>query len=167
MSLQLSKLGISSNCRYALEKTNDLMGGLTASGMTKCSEHGDFSPQNILTRTGSEVAVLDWEFFRHSGNPLFDVGFFAITLASKPTISAFVANMSGSVPYSQVIEKIIKMYSRRKRLSARTTLLGIPYVVLRCIIRHSIYADTASPRRVQHFRKLLEMITQAGNSDSR
>ena len=164
MSLQLSKLGIGSNCRYALEKTNDLMTDLTTSGMTKCSEHGDFWPDNILIRNGSELAVFDWEFFRPSGNPLFDAGFFVIALASTPTINAFVANMSGSGAYSQVIERTVKMYSSRKRLSARTVLLGIPYVVLRCIIRHSIYGDTPSPVRVQQFRKLLEMITQAENS---
>jgi 5-methylthioribose kinase len=47
-----------------------------------CLVHGDYSPKNILVEGKSKVIVLDFEV-AHTGNPVFDLGFFLAHLLCK------------------------------------------------------------------------------------
>jgi 5-methylthioribose kinase len=47
-----------------------------------CLVHGDYSPKNILAEGKSNVMVLDFEV-AHTGNPVFDLGFFLAHLLCK------------------------------------------------------------------------------------
>jgi ubiquinone/menaquinone biosynthesis C-methylase UbiE len=44
------------------------------------TEHGDYSPPNIIVDSECKVHIIDWEHSRKHGNPLFDVGAFSLSL---------------------------------------------------------------------------------------
>ena len=161
MSLHLAKIGIDSS--YALEKTNEFMKSLVTRKVSMCAEHGDFFPDNIILKSTSEVIVIDWELFKQCGNPFYDFIFFMINIASLPDFAthAFLANISGYGPRSQVIKRIVEMYATAKKIPAESILLGIPYVILRCIVRYSMYSESVDPALSQRFRQLLRSITMS------
>ncbi len=130
---------------------------LVSARVSKCSEHGDFWQSNILFSRIGQVLVLDWEFFRRLGNPIFDFCFFIISNSSqpKPEVS-FYQNLGGSGRYSEAMLSIVRMFCSEKKIPVRVFLLGIPYVLARCLVRYSAYSRTMSPQ-VYEFSRLLRL----------
>ena len=138
-----------------MEQTQRLMRLLNMGNVTTCSEHGDFCPGNILLSKAGEVFVFDWEFYRVSGNPLFDFCFFLISSSSRQKMEkSFLHNMSGRGPCSGVIADIVQTYLQHKGLPTEAVLLGIPYVLSRCVARYSVYSATRSPKGHEYRRML-------------
>jgi SAM-dependent methyltransferase len=133
---------------------------LTSRGLAKCSEHGDFWPGNILI-SDDEVLTLDWEFYKASGNPLFDFCNFLVANSSRPKLEkSFVENLSGHGSYSTIMHDLVRRYCDRYRLSTEVILLGIPYVLSRCVARYSVYSDDCSPTNYQQNIQLLDIWEQ-------
>ena len=142
--------------KYALKSIENLGALLVSASIPKCAEHGDFAPGNILFSDG-KVVVIDWELFRASGNPMFDACYFAITTAAIPRAGeSFEKNLSGSGPYSALISSFARRFCHEKKLPLEAFRLGIPYALIRCISRCSIYSDEPSPQ-VFEYAQLLKL----------
>ena len=105
----------------------------------KTSEHGDFWSKNILLDESRKIYVIDWEFFKEEGNPLFDFCFFIITNCSvglQPEKS-FYENFTGKGKYAPILRNLLIDFSKEKSLSQELIYCAIPYVMLRCIYRYS------------------------------
>lgn len=80
---------------------------LLAHDLHKCSEHGDFFYSNILINPKiKKVAVIDWNYFREEGDPLFDFVFFLICAMQFPTggntpVQEFKQNLDGNGSFSK------------------------------------------------------------------
>ena len=44
------------------------------------TEHGDFTPANIVVGANNKITPIDWEYTQDRGNPLLDIGAFALSL---------------------------------------------------------------------------------------
>jgi len=139
---------------------------LIENSVPKCSEHGDFGPGNILISDGGKVSVLDWEFYRDSGNPIFDFCFFTVTNCARGRAEvSFCKNLSGLGPYSRIMRNTAGMFCAHRRLPADVVRLGIPYVLSRCISRHSVYSNMPSPELYRYRRLLMLWNDQMSESD--
>ena len=151
----LSKVESSSVADEALSQSQALMNLLVSKHVPKCSEHGDFWPNNILISRTGKIAVLDWEFYKTLGNPIFDFCFFIINSSIRPEgEKSFYLNLLGTGPDSAAISKNINIFCTHKCLPLEAFLCGMPYVMSRCIVRHSIYSTTYSPMSYQYSRLL-------------
>lgn len=152
----LSRIESTATIAHALARSYDeLRDALANSGVPNCSEHGDFYPKSILISNSGEVLVLDWEFFNRCGNPLFDFSFFIIRAAAGSERD-FSKNLAGSGSYSRSLSHLIRTYGSIKGLPTTAVLLGIPYTLMRCTVRHSVYSKTYSPMG-SHYVRLLKM----------
>jgi len=120
-----------------------------------CSEHGDFQPGNIFLAWTDEIYVMDWEFYRALGDPVFDFCWFIIVSSSRGGLKSFLENFSGAGPYSSVMSSIIRTFCREKRLPMEAILLGIPYTLSRWILRFSDYSVAPSPSQLHGLLSLL------------
>jgi len=144
-----------------LQQTNkacqEFLSSLARGKIPRCSEHGDFNAKNIIVKESGELSVMDWEFHRACGNPLFDFCFFIISSSMRPGAErSFEENLLGHGGYSTTISKLVRRFCTRKRLQIDTFVLGMPYTMSRCIARYSVYNDTGSPLRSQ-FASLLTL----------
>lgn len=143
-----------------LEQLADL---LVTSGVNACGEHGDFWPGNILMSEKSGISVLDWEFYKPDGNPVFDFCFFVIQNCMRETEKlrrvqdvdkAFSTCWSGHSNYSPILARVVQIFCAHRGLPLEAVLLGIPYVLSRCASRFSVFSDTCSPIYQQYLRLL-------------
>ena len=101
--------------------------------------------------------MIDWELFKEEGNPLFDFCFFIITNCStgvQPEKS-FYENLTGKGEYAPILRNLLIDFSRAKNLPSDLIYHAIPYVLLRCIYRHSANLENWDSARAT-FIKLLE-----------
>jgi ubiquinone/menaquinone biosynthesis C-methylase UbiE len=129
---------------------------LSTMRVIRCSEHGDFWPANILFSNTGGVLVLDWEFYKVSGNPLFDFCFFLINVASRPSGElSFSKNFLGTGDYSGILRENVRTFCSHRRVPVRSVLLGISYALLRCLGRYSVFSETCSPVLARRYSSLL------------
>lgn len=97
-------------------------------------EHGDFWYANVLTN-GQNIFVIDWEFYRENGDPLFDFSLFLINFYFYHGFH-LTDIMEGNVviPGIEVIESIMRNHF--SFVPDMKTI--IPYTILRFIIRKRI-----------------------------
>jgi thiamine kinase-like enzyme len=131
--------------------------------ISSCAEHGDFWSGNILI-DATTVYVLDWEFYRKVGNPIFDFCFFLIANArhdhklfeeGRRDHKLFEENLFGGTSYSIVVSKLVRYFCRRRKLPQEVVWRGVPYALARSVARASIYSDTPSSR-CYYFLKLMD-----------
>ena len=154
-ALRQSRLS-SSLVERTLDHIEQLGHFLVEKAVPKCLEHGDFWPGNILISDEGKVSVLDWEFHKDSGNPVFDFCFFTVRNSARGRTDVFRRNLSGLGPYSRIMRDTAAMFCAHRRLPSDVIRLGIPYVLSRCISRYSVYSNTRSPE-VYRFRHLLTL----------
>jgi len=131
--------------------------------LSSCAEHGDFWSGNILI-DGTAAFVLDWEFFKQVGNPLFDFCYFLVANArhdhklfeeGRRDHKVFEENLFGDTNYSKTVSKLVSYFCRRKNLPPEVVWRGVPYALARSVARASIYSDTPSSR-CYYFLKLMD-----------
>lgn len=143
--------------KETLGQIEDLARFLVSAGTPNCAEHGDFAPNNIFLSRKGAVLVIDWEFYRPSGNPMFDPCFFVVSISSRPVLdTSFRRNLMGQGPYSSVVSSWAQRFCAERKLPIKAFLLGIPYVLCRCVERCSIYSKAPSPQ-VYEYLRLLEL----------
>ena len=109
--------------------------------LEKVAEHGDFSTGNILI-DGARVYIIDWEYYREVGNPLFDFCFFLLTnimeaSARKPPFRETAReNLSGHGNYSPLAKELLAEFNKAKGIPLGILFYAIPYVIGRCIRRY-------------------------------
>jgi SAM-dependent methyltransferase len=151
---------------HILNQIGRLMTLLISIGLVKCSEHGDFWPANLLI-SEHEVLALDWEFYRASGNPLFDFCYFLIANSTRPRLEkSFIENLSGRGSYSAIMSDLVRSFCDRYNLPVEAILLGIPYVLSRCVARYSVFSDDCSPTNYQAHWRLLHVWEEKLNNSS-
>lgn len=125
--------------------------------LERTSEHGDFWHQNILI-DGEKVHVLDWEYYKNEGNPLFDFCFFIISgaLAGTRPFESFYKNFVGGGRYTPILCELIKYFCNKKRLPPQLVYDAVPYVLVRCVRRHDPQIDNWDPN-FSDFKKLIEL----------
>lgn len=63
--------------------TDQYIEAVRATPLPIITEHGDYTRPNIILSPTGELHVIDWEYSRESGNPLLDVGAFALSLLRR------------------------------------------------------------------------------------
>jgi len=75
-----------------------------------CPEHGDFWHGNILIdMERRKLSVIDWEYYREYGDPLFDISFFIINtiLSTNPKqTNGFVSNIRNKPELKNIFQRI-------------------------------------------------------------
>jgi ubiquinone/menaquinone biosynthesis C-methylase UbiE/uncharacterized protein YbaR (Trm112 family) len=73
------------------------------------SEHGDFTPRNIIVVSHNELHIIDWDFAKEKGNPLMDIGGFYLSLIRRaPKRSAFSKQSNMNGPINWYVNKLSK-----------------------------------------------------------
>lgn len=109
--------------------------------VNKTAEHGDFWYGNILIdSTTHKINVIDWEYFRQSGDPFFDFVFFIITAMQFPggdSAEEFQSNINESGRFSPIMRKLQSKINNHFGFKLNLDVL-IPYFMLRFIIRKQL-----------------------------
>ena len=103
------------------------------------SEHGDFWSSNILIERNN-IYVIDWEFYKQRGNPLFDFVFFLLSNLSRGFSETFSSkltkdNIKGKGPYFKILKMMLLEYSKATNMPPEIMLQAFPYVIIRNIKR--------------------------------
>jgi len=143
--------------RSLLDETSALIRDSLGRKMRVVPEHGDLWTANLLVLASGDVRAIDWEFYRPQGLDTFDFLFFTITamaIGSDP-ISSFWENLRGHGPYSKIASDNIRAFCADEGLTPTDLGRWVPYVLLRCIVRHSPLATNWSESYAV-FRAILE-----------
>jgi SAM-dependent methyltransferase/uncharacterized protein YbaR (Trm112 family) len=92
------------------------------------TEHGDYTPPNILVTPQGSLRVFDWEYSRERGNPLIDVGAFSLSLLRR----AAVDGEYQAGPAQGSVMTFFREYQRRIPIPL---FLAPAYYVLRWLAR--------------------------------
>jgi hypothetical protein len=95
------------------------------------TEHGDFTPTNILVDRYGCLHVLDWEYSLAQGNPLIDVGAFCLSLLRRAAQHSLLPT---DVDLGSRLAAFLSVYSPQPSLPAA---LSPAYYVLRWLARVS------------------------------
>jgi len=138
LSALLPEINISEEVRLGIRRKLDVfLKSLDGLPLEKCAEHGDFWLGNIFVDNNERVYVIDWEYYRENGNPLFDCGFFLILNSSgKANQEYFRENLSGCGKYSPILKNLTVNICQEKQLPLEVIFYNITYVLLRCIRRY-------------------------------
>jgi len=100
------------------------------------SEHGDFCHKNVIEVDG-KIYVLDWEYYRDVGNPLFDFWYFIISssLTGTKPLEYFYQSFTGQNKFSRMIVELVNFWSFSKSLPRRVIYGAVPYVLMRLVVR--------------------------------
>lgn len=111
---------------------------LRKTGIHACAEHGDFFFGNILMDDAGRVSIIDWEFHKDSGMPLFDFAFSIVACATAGTNpEGLVVLFDTNDERGRILRAEIDTYAGMKGIPAKLVLDSIPYVILRCLARES------------------------------
>ena len=107
----------------------------------KVSEHGDYSTGNILINR-QKTYVIDWEYYREAGNPLFDFCFFILTnvmeasVQKPPYKKRVYENLTGAGNYSPIMKELLAEFAKEKNIPPEMLFYAMPYVIIRSIERY-------------------------------
>jgi len=128
--------------------------------INKTPEHGDFWHGNILVDPIThKMWVIDWEYFREEGNPLYDFIFLLINgmkLSSK-TIEEFESNLHGSGKFSPILKELKNKINKHFGFELDLKIL-IPYVLLCSTIRRQLERGPHD-KDVVFYKKLLDVMS--------
>jgi len=116
------------------------------------AEHGDYCSVNILIDHNS-IYVIDWEFYREDGNPLFDIIFFILMNLTLGTFPKSI-RINGNDQQSKIFKMLLSEYSKAMNLTTEFMLQAFPYVILRCMKRNDII-ENGKQLDTQTYLKLL------------
>ena len=116
------------------------------------AEHGDYCSVNILIDHNS-IYVIDWEFYREDGNPLFDIIFFMLMNLTLGTFPKSI-RINGKDQQSKIFKMLLSEYSKAMNLTQEFILQAFPYVILRCLKRNDI-SENGKQLDTQTYLKLL------------
>jgi ubiquinone/menaquinone biosynthesis C-methylase UbiE len=158
LSSYVSEIRISREIRLRTsERLEHLLKHLEGLKIEKTSEHGDFWAKNILIDDNGKIYVIDWEYYKEEGNPLFDFCFFIITncMTGLQPQKSFYENFSGKGKYTPILRNLLADFSKKRNLTPELIFSSVPYVLLRFIRRHSNEFENWDTARAT-FIKLLE-----------
>ena len=101
-------------------------------------EHGDFTAANILIGEQGRAYVLDWEFSRERGSPLFDLCFFLLSNAMRgddPERSLH-DTLSGRSRYAGLWKQVLDQFCGPSNVAEESLLAYMPYAALRILVRY-------------------------------
>jgi ubiquinone/menaquinone biosynthesis C-methylase UbiE len=137
-----TSLNLNAETRQRVSQDLDLfLKNVSQMQLEKVSEHGDYCTLNILI-DGQKMYVIDWEFYKEEGNPLFDFCFFVMTSIREASLqkSAYrdeiYRNLVGRGSYSPTLTRLLNRFSEEKSFSPETMFYATPYMLTRCIHRH-------------------------------
>jgi len=118
----------------------------TRMGLDKVSEHGDFCTWNIL-KSGERIHVVDWEFYRAEGNPLFDFCFFLMVNVGEASFrkrglrdafykNELYRNLTGKGKHSETVRHLLSEYLEGTGFPPQTVFCGMTYMMSRCLRRY-------------------------------
>jgi SAM-dependent methyltransferase/thiamine kinase-like enzyme len=121
-----------------LDSVRRFASDLRETGIHACAEHGDFFFGNVLIDDARRVSVIDWEFYKDSGMPLFDFSFSMIACATSGTNpEGLVALLDANDERGRRLRAEIEEYARKKGIPAKLVFDSIPCVILKCMARES------------------------------
>jgi SAM-dependent methyltransferase len=101
----------------------------------RTAEHGDFWHGNIIYDTKAhKVNVIDWEYFRETGNPFYDFVFFVLNgmLGPNDSEEQFRLNLKHSGTFAAIMKDI--QSKMRSHFGFDVDLIKIlPYVIMRFV----------------------------------
>jgi len=88
------------------------LGQIKTHSISVVSEHGDFTPPNIILTPQRKIHAVDWEFYQESGNPLLDIGAFYLSILRRsPNKDRFPKQSAHNKPLSWFQERVKKEYA--------------------------------------------------------
>jgi hypothetical protein len=96
---------------------------VTSAPIPQVSEHGDFTPANILVDEAGNIQVIDWGNSVTNGQPLLDIGSFYFSLLRRQAGSDF------SAPNSEGIDLFLSTYQQQINLSLPVQLAPAYYIM--------------------------------------
>jgi len=108
--------------------------------INKTPEHGDFWHGNILFEPKThKMRVIDWEYFRKEGNPLFDFIFLLLKgmKVTSKNIEEFKSNLYGSGEFTPILTELKNKINKHFGFELNLKIL-IPYVMLCFTIRKQL-----------------------------
>ncbi len=127
----------------ALEKTKEKLSRLaewhTRNDTKMVSEHGDLFSGNVLVSDG-QISVLDWEFFKKNGNPVFDPLFLFMCTENRSARGEVLRDLSVAIGIQE-----------------QDLLAHIPYACLKVMRRHDMKLGAPFHENFFEFRKKLDL----------
>jgi len=147
------------NYEYISESLKNLFSGLSEKGTLSCAIHGDFWAKNIFVNV-NELHLIDWEFYEGQENPVFDICFFSIANSIDKCgrtghAKSFGNNFTGNGEYSPILKKNLRYYSEITGIPMHILIEGIPYTLVKVIMRHDIRLNNSWNRNFGVFTELL------------
>ena len=128
--------------------------------INKTEEHGDFWHGNILIDSAlHKIWVIDWEYYREEGNPLFDFVFLllnAIKFASKNP-EEIVAHLNGNGKFMPILIELKNKINKFLGFELNLDIL-FPYVLLCFVIRKQLESGPHN-KQVIFYKKLLDSLS--------
>ena len=123
--------------------------------IVKTAEHGDFWQGNILVDHSKErINVIDWQYYKESGNPFFDFIFFIVNiLLLGGGIEEFSSNLNEGGRLSHITKEMNRKINNYFGFELNLEIL-IRYVILRFIIRRQLESGPHD-KTVMMFKKLI------------
>jgi len=120
-----------------------LLESLSKVNIPKNSEHGDFFAGNVLISDDGKTYVIDWEFYREDGEPLFDFVFFILNnaIARGPVFSSLRDSFCGRGKYAPILKDVVPRFARARGIPSEVVVQAVPYAILRCLHRTSVDED--------------------------
>ena len=153
----LDKLGLSKPVTSQVRSLlSDLSQSTTQVRLPYVSEHGDFVKTNIIFDSHNKIHVIDWEFFKSSGSPLFDLLTFIIQNSRVgDNLNGLATNFTGHGPYSSTIKIVVEKYSRAWGIPIWFIVQSIPLMMVRTLSRR-FFDNTGRHLDTLPMAKLLE-----------
>ena len=127
--------------------------------INKTAQHGDFWHGNILVDASThKVIVIDWNYFRKEGIPLFDFVFLLIQgmKSSHFILEEFESNLNGTGRFTPIIIELKNKINKHFGFELQLDIL-IPYVMLCYTIRKQLERGP-NDKWVIYYKKILDFL---------